>query len=65
MLAHLLGLDEANIHVVAPDVGGGFGIKGVVYPEEIAVPLLALRVGRPVLWVEDRREHLLAATHSR
>jgi aerobic carbon-monoxide dehydrogenase large subunit len=64
-IADMLDFPEHHLRVIAPDVGGGFGIKGVVYPEEIAVPLLALRVGRPVLWVEDRREHLLAATHSR
>ena len=64
-LAVLLGLPEQSIHVVAPDVGGGFGIKQDVYPEEVVLALLAIRLGRPVKWVETRREHLLSAVHAR
>ncbi|HEY0582040.1 MAG TPA: xanthine dehydrogenase family protein molybdopterin-binding subunit, partial [Chloroflexota bacterium] len=64
-LAESLGLAEHRLRVIAPDVGGGFGIKAVVYPEEIAVALLALQLGRPVRWVEDRQEHFQAATHAR
>ena len=64
-LSVLLGLPEHSIHVIAPDVGGGFGIKQDVYPEEVVLPLLAMRLGRPVKWVETRREHLLTAVHAR
>jgi carbon-monoxide dehydrogenase large subunit len=66
MLAELLGLPEGNVRVVAPDVGGGFGTKAVLYPEDVALCLLARQQrGFPVKWVEDRAEHLLAATHAR
>jgi carbon-monoxide dehydrogenase large subunit len=61
----ILGMPEARIRAVALDVGGGFGGKGHVYPEDLLMPFLARRLGRPVKWVEDRQEHLLAATHSR
>ncbi|HJU17649.1 MAG TPA: xanthine dehydrogenase family protein molybdopterin-binding subunit [Stellaceae bacterium] len=63
--AHILRLPEAQVRVVALDVGGGFGVKGHVYPEDLLIPFLARRLGRPVRWIEDRREHLIAATHSR
>ncbi len=63
--AHILGLPEARVRVVALDVGGGFGGKGHVYPEDLLIPFLARAAGRPVRWIEDRREHLLSATHSR
>jgi CO/xanthine dehydrogenase Mo-binding subunit len=59
------GLAAERIRVVAPHVGGGFGIKSMVYPEELLVALLALRLGRPVKWVESRSEHFLGAVHSR
>jgi carbon-monoxide dehydrogenase large subunit len=59
-LAHLLGRPQNSIRVVAPDVGGGFGEKGSLYPEEIAIPYLAILLGRPIKWVEDRQENLLA-----
>ena len=66
MLADLLGLAESSIIVIAPDVGGGFGVKSVLYPEDVALCLMALAMpGTPVKWVEDRSEHLLAATHAR
>lgn len=64
-LSVLLELPEQAIRVIAPDVGGGFGIKQDVYPEEVVVPLLARRLNRPVKWVESRREHLCTAVHAR
>lgn len=64
-LSELLGLPEARIRVIAPDVGGGFGVKASLYPEDVALCLLSMRLGRPVKWVEDRVEHLLAANHAR
>jgi carbon-monoxide dehydrogenase large subunit len=65
LLAGMLGLDEALIHVHAIDAGGGFGIRGEFYPEDFLIPWLAIRLGRPVKWTEDRAEHLMAANHSR
>ena len=59
-LARLLHRPESSVRVVAPDVGGGFGEKGGLYPEEIAVPYLAMLLGRPVKWVEERWENMLA-----
>jgi carbon-monoxide dehydrogenase large subunit len=65
-LARLFGLPEFRVEVIAPDVGGGFGTKIMLfYPEEILVPLAAIRLGRPVKWIEDRREHLTAANQER
>jgi carbon-monoxide dehydrogenase large subunit len=65
-LAVLLGLPENAVRVVAPDVGGGFGTKIMMfYPEEVLVPLAAMRLRRPVKWAEDRREHLIASNHER
>jgi carbon-monoxide dehydrogenase large subunit len=64
-LATWTGLAAEAIRVIAPHVGGGFGIKSMVYPEELLVGLLALRLGRPVKWVESRTEHFLGAVHSR
>ncbi|HTZ34817.1 MAG TPA: xanthine dehydrogenase family protein molybdopterin-binding subunit [Stellaceae bacterium] len=64
-LAELLGLDERQIRVVAPDVGGGFGPKARLYPEEIILAALALALDRPVRWVEERSEHLLTGAHTR
>lgn len=64
-LADTLRLPEHNIRVIAPDVGGGFGIKAHLFPEEAAVCLLSIRLGRPVKWVEDTREHLTACIHAR
>jgi carbon-monoxide dehydrogenase large subunit len=54
-----------DVRVLAPDVGGGFGPKGSPYPEEALVALAALRLGRPVKWVESRREDLQASGHDR
>ncbi|MBV9282699.1 MAG: xanthine dehydrogenase family protein molybdopterin-binding subunit [Chloroflexi bacterium] len=65
-LAVLLGLPENSVRVVAPDIGGAFGTKIMMfYPEEVLVPLAARRLGRPVKWTEDRREHLIASNHER
>ena len=65
-LARLFGLPEFNVEVVAPDVGGGFGTKIMLfYPEETLVPYAAIKLGRPVKWTEDRREHLVAANQER
>ena len=63
--AGVLGLPEARVRCVAPDVGGGFGVKGHVYPEDLLIPYLARRLGRPVKWIEDRHEHMLCSCHSR
>ncbi|MGI9493861.1 MAG: xanthine dehydrogenase family protein molybdopterin-binding subunit, partial [Geminicoccaceae bacterium] len=64
-IARMLGLDEAKLHLFEGHVGGGFGIRGELYPEDVLVCLAALRLGRPIKWVEDRYEHLLAANHAR
>lgn len=65
-LAELMGMSEAKIRVVAPDVGGGFGTKAALYPEDVAICMIArLMPGSPIKWVEDRAEHLLSATHAR
>ena len=61
----LLRLDENQLRVVAPDVGGGFGAKFVMYPEEVAIAAACLLLRRPVKWIEDRREHFLAAVQER
>src|SRR5262249_36110178 len=55
VLADLLALPTAHVRVIAPDVGGGFGVKGVVYPEEMVVGALTMALGRPVRWIGDRR----------
>jgi aerobic carbon-monoxide dehydrogenase large subunit len=64
-LATLLGMPDDRIRVSAPDVGGGFGAKFLVYPEEIAVAAAARLLGRPVKWIEDRMEHFLSAIQER
>ena len=63
--AAVLKMPEARVRCVALDVGGGFGVKGHVYPEDLLIPYLARRLGQPVRWIEDRREHLLCSCHSR
>lgn len=66
MIAELLEMPEGDVRVIAPDVGGGFGVKAVLYPEDVALCLIARAMpGTPVKWVEDRAEHLLAACHAR
>ena len=64
-MARFFGRDHAHLHLHEGHVGGGFGIRGELYPEDFLVCLAALRLGRPVKWIEDRREHLMAANHSR
>jgi carbon-monoxide dehydrogenase large subunit len=64
-LAEYLGIEEGVIRVIAPDVGGGFGGKSVLQPEELLVAWLALTTKQPVRWTEDRREHLIAAANAR
>lgn len=61
----MLGLPERSIRVIAPDLGGAFGIKTHTYPEEILVCWLARRLGRPVRWIEDRAEHMVSAVQAR
>lgn len=65
VLASMLGLAESEIHLNASDAGGGFGVRGEFYAEDYLVPALALATGRPVKWIEDRSEHLVATNHSR
>ncbi|MEO7369486.1 MAG: xanthine dehydrogenase family protein molybdopterin-binding subunit, partial [Ilumatobacteraceae bacterium] len=64
-LSLALGVPESAIHVVSPDVGGGFGVKAQLYVEDVACCLAARALGRPIKWVEDRREHFVASHHSR
>ena len=64
-IAPVVGLPEERVRVLVPDVGGGFGVKGHVYPEEILVAAVARRLGRPVKWTETRREHCLTAAGDR
>jgi aerobic carbon-monoxide dehydrogenase large subunit len=65
-LADMLGLSESQVRVVAPFIGGGFGPKIMMfYPEEVLLPWLAMRLERPVKWIEDRAEHFLATTQER
>jgi carbon-monoxide dehydrogenase large subunit len=64
-LSDCLGLDQASIRVIAPDVGGGFGYKGILLPEEICLAWLARMLKRPVRWLEDRREQLTANANCR
>ena len=65
VLAKLLGLAEDAVTMIESDVGGGFGVRGEFYPEDFLVPFAAKLLERPVKWIEDRREHLLAANHAR
>jgi carbon-monoxide dehydrogenase large subunit len=64
-LSQALGLPENKLRIIAPDVGGGFGGKNRLMPEDIAVAAIAMKVGHPVRWIEDRREHLIASIHAR
>jgi carbon-monoxide dehydrogenase large subunit len=65
MLASQIGLAEDAVTMIEADVGGGFGVRGEFYPEDFLIPFAAKRLGRPVKWVEDRREHLIASNHAR
>src|SRR5712692_5263788 len=64
-LTTALGLPPHKIRVIAPDLGGGFGTKASGYAEDALIPIAAVAVGRPVKWIEDRREHMMGATHAR
>ena len=64
-LADALGLDREKIQLLDCDVGGGFGVRGELYPEDYLIPFVARDLRRPVKWIEDRREHLMATNHSR
>ena len=64
-LARMLGRSTTAVVLREGNTGGGFGVRGELYPEDFLVCLAALRLGRPVKWIEDRREHLIAANHSR
>ncbi len=65
ILAKQMGLAEDAITMIESDVGGGFGVRGEFYPEDFLIPFAARKLGRPVKWIEDRREHLLATNHAR
>jgi carbon-monoxide dehydrogenase large subunit len=64
-IADVLSVPEERVRVRTPEVGGGFGVKGHVYPEDVLVPAVARHLGRPVKWAETRHEHLLAAAGDR
>jgi carbon-monoxide dehydrogenase large subunit len=64
-LGQVLGIEERQLRLVSPDMGGGFGSKRVLYPEEVMVAALALKLKRPVRWLDDKREHILSAVHAR
>jgi carbon-monoxide dehydrogenase large subunit len=64
-LAQSLRIPERTVRVIAPEVGGGFGLKAPIYPEDIAVAAASMKLGRPVRWIEDRREHLVSAAHAK
>jgi CO/xanthine dehydrogenase Mo-binding subunit len=65
LLARVIGRAPSTIHFYESHVGGGFGVRGEIYPEDVLVCVAAMRLGRPVKWIEDRREHLVCASHSR
>ncbi|WP_299452486.1 xanthine dehydrogenase family protein molybdopterin-binding subunit [uncultured Pigmentiphaga sp.] len=65
VLAKMLGLPETDVEMIEVDVGGGFGVRGEFYPEDFLIPYAAMHCGRPVKWIEDRAEHLVATNHSR
>ncbi|MGD9840078.1 MAG: xanthine dehydrogenase family protein molybdopterin-binding subunit [Afipia sp.] len=65
IMAECLGISESKLRLIAPDVGGGFGPKNNFHPEELAIAALSMKLNRPLRWVEDRREHLIASPHAR
>jgi aerobic carbon-monoxide dehydrogenase large subunit len=65
MLVRLLGCDEDDVAVITPDIGGGFGPKLVFYPEEMVLAVATRLVGKPIKWIEDRREHFTGTTQER
>src|SRR5205814_1308482 len=64
-LAQMLGMPVDAIDMLETDVGGSFGVRGEFYPEDFLIPFAARELQRPVKWIEDRREHMIAANHSR
>lgn len=64
-ISQFLQIDQGEVRVIAPDVGGGFGYKCVLQPEELSVSWVARKIGRPIRWTEDRREHLVAGANTR
>ena len=64
-IAAVLGLAESAVELIEVDVGGGFGVRGELYPEDFLIPLATRRVGAPVKWIESRCDHLMATNHSR
>ncbi|MGB6349015.1 MAG: xanthine dehydrogenase family protein molybdopterin-binding subunit [Pseudolabrys sp.] len=64
-IAQMLGRKKESVHLYEGHVGGGFGIRGEIYPEDVLVCAAALKFKRPIKWIEDRREHFIAANHSR
>ncbi len=64
-MAQALGIDENTLHLITPDMGGAFGAKRVLYPEELMVVALALKLKKPIRWVEDKSEHIMTAIHCR
>jgi len=65
VIGAMLGRDENQLRIVTPDIGGGFGPKLVIYPEDVTLCVASLLLGRPVKWIEDRREHFIATTQER
>lgn len=65
ILAGMLKLPERQVELLEVDVGGSFGVRGDFYPEDFLIPFASMRLGRPVKWIEDRREHMMATNHAR
>lgn len=63
-VARMLGLPYESVRVMGRDIGGSFGLKGILYPEDLIIPLVAFRMQRPIRWMETRMEHMLASNHS-
>lgn len=64
-IAGILGISEGKLHVIVPDVGGGFGLKAHLFPEDVLIPVLSRLLARPVKWIEDRYEGIAASSHAR
>lgn len=65
LISESLGIDENRVRVIAPQVGGGYGLKSTLYQDELAVCQLAMSLGKPVKWIETRTEHMLSSAHAR